>query len=301
MSENTLVLKVDNIDKTIRIDKYIAENVKVLSRSNVKSLIDEDLILVNDEFIKPAYKVKLNDIIEILEMETSSTDIKPVKMDLNIVYEDSDLLVVNKKSGMVVHPAPGHYDDTLVNGLLYHFKSLSDINGSLRPGIIHRLDKDTSGLLMVAKNNYAHEILAEELHERKTKREYIALVKGLIKNKKGRINAPIGRDKANRLKMAVKSDGKKAITNFEVIEHYSNMSLIKCKLESGRTHQIRVHMQYINHPLINDELYGEKIDDYGQYLHAKTIGFTHPRTNKWMEFDSELPTEFQNYINKIKN
>lgn len=301
MSDEIISLIVSDIEEKIRIDKYISEKIKSLSRSSVKNLIEEDLILVNGDSIKPSYKVKSKDNIEILEIEKPLDDIKPVKLDLDIVYEDDDLLVVNKKSGMVVHPAPGHYEDTLVNGLIYHFKSLSDINGNLRPGIIHRLDKDTSGLLMVAKNNFTHEKLAEELHDRKTKREYVALVEGLIKNKKGRINAPIGRDKSNRLKMTVRADGKKAITNFEVIRHYKNMSLIKCKLETGRTHQIRVHLQYINHPLVNDELYGKKIDEFGQYLHAKTLGFTHPRTKDWLEFDSELPQEFKNYINKIKN
>ncbi|MFW5794372.1 MAG: RluA family pseudouridine synthase [Bacillota bacterium] len=301
MNDDIIILKVSGTEKKIRIDKYVSENIKTLSRSNVKALIEEDLILVNGDSIKPSYKVASNDTIEILETEKSTSDIKPVKLDLDIVYEDNDLLVINKESGMVVHPAPGHYEDTLVNGLIYHFESLSDINGKLRPGIIHRLDKDTSGLLMVAKNNYAHEILANELHERKTKREYIALVEGLIKNKKGRINAPIGRDKSNRLRMTVRADGKKAVTNFEVLEHFKNYSLISCKLETGRTHQIRVHMQYINHPLVNDELYGKKIDDFGQYLHARTLGFTHPRTNKWLEFTSELPKEFKNYINKIKN
>jgi len=239
---------------------------------------------------------------------------------LDIVFEDEDVLVVNKPSGMVVHPAPGHYQDTLVNGLLWHIKNLSSINGETRPGIVHRIDKDTSGLLMVAKNNYSHDILAKELQEKKTKREYIALVEGVINNKRGKIkkktkreyialvegvinnkrgkiNAPIGRDKANRLKMAVTSSGKEAVTNFEVIETFDDSSLIKCILETGRTHQIRVHMQYINHPLVNDYVYGNaKNNDFGQFLHAQTLGFTHPKTKEWLEFSCELPIEFTEYL-----
>jgi 23S rRNA pseudouridine1911/1915/1917 synthase len=202
---------------------------------------------------------------------------------------------------MVVHPAPGHYQDTLVNALMYHIDHLSDGSSNARPGIVHRIDKDTSGLLMVAKNNQAHEALSKELQKKKTKREYLALVDGVIKNKRGKINAPIGRDPHNRLKMAVIPNGKPAITHFEVLEQFESATLIKCVLETGRTHQIRVHMAYINHPLINDEVYGKKIDDFGQYLHAKTIGFTHPKTHKWMEFESDLSLEFKAYIKKIRD
>jgi 23S rRNA pseudouridine1911/1915/1917 synthase len=237
-----------------------------------------------------------------MDVDFSETEIVPTKMDLDIVYEDEDVLVVNKPSGMVVHPAPGHYQDTLVNGLLWHIKNLSDVNGEMRPGIVHRIDKDTSGLLMVAKNNYAHDILAKELQEKLTKREYIALVEGIIVNKRGKINAPIGRDKNNRLKMAVTASGKEAITNFEVLETYEDKTLIKCILETGRTHQIRVHMQYINHPLVNDYVYGNaKPNDFGQFLHAESLGFTHPKTKMWLEFTSPLPEEFKSYLEKLKN
>jgi 23S rRNA pseudouridine1911/1915/1917 synthase len=201
----------------------------------------------------------------------------------------------------VVHPAPGHYQDILVNGLMYHINSLSDINGEARPGIIHRIDKDTSGLLMIAKNNKAHAILAEELKNKKTKREYIALVEGVIKNKTGKIDAPIGRSKANRLKMDIVSGGKPAITHFEVLETFQDKTLIKCILETGRTHQIRVHMAYIKHPVYQDPIYGtDKSDDFGQYLHAKTIGFTHPKTKELMIFNSELPKEFEDLLIKLR-
>jgi len=300
MNDDIKKIIVSN-QKKIRIDKFLSQELNEISRSTIQSLIDEDYILVNGESTKSSYKLKENDIIEILETELDSKEITASNIPLELVYEDDDLLVVNKPSGMVVHPAPGHYKDTMVNALMYHFESLSDINGSLRPGIVHRLDKDTSGLLMVAKNNFTHEKLAEELQLKDTKREYIALVEGVIKNKRGKINAPIGRDPNNRLRMTVISGGKNAVTHFEVIEVFEDTTLIKCRLETGRTHQIRVHMKYIDHPLVNDELYGTKIDDFGQYLHAKIIGFTHPRTKVWMEFESELPIEFENFINSKRD
>ena len=288
---------VNDTDELDRIDRFLSDKIESLSRSTIKKLIDEDKILVNQNKIKPSYSVKVADLIEVIDVDFSETEIIPTKMDLDIVYEDDDVLVVNKPSGMVVHPAPGHYQDTLVNGLLWHIKNLSNINGETRPGIVHRIDKDTSGLLMVAKNNYAHDILAKELQEKKTKREYIAVVEGVINNKRGKINAPIGRDKANRLKMAVTSSGKEAVTNFEVLETFDDSSLIKCILETGRTHQIRVHMQYINHPLVNDYVYGNaKTNDFGQFLHAQTLGFTHPKTKEWLEFSCELPKEFTEYL-----
>lgn len=296
-----LVKETDQLD---RIDRFLSEKIISLSRSTIKKLITDEQIQVNQALVKASYNVKVNDLIEILEVDMSETDVLPVEMALDIVYEDDEVLVVNKPSGMVVHPAPGHYNDTLVNGLLWHINKLSSLNGDLRPGIVHRIDKDTSGLLMVAKNNYAHEILAKELHDKKTKREYIALVEGVIQNKRGRINAPIGRDKANRLKMAVVSSGKEAVTNFEVLETYDDSSLIKCILETGRTHQIRVHLQYINHPLVNDYVYGNaKTNDFGQFLHAQTLGFTHPKTHQWLEFKAELPKEFSDFIKnkRIKN
>jgi 23S rRNA pseudouridine1911/1915/1917 synthase len=289
-------------DETDRIDRFLALKIESLSRSTIKKLLLEGKILVNQNQVKASYVLRFGDLIEVMDVDFSETEIVPTKMDLDIVYEDEDVLVVNKPSGMVVHPAPGHYQDTLVNGLLWHIKNLSDVNGEMRPGIVHRIDKDTSGLLMVAKNNYAHDILAKELQDKLTKREYIALVEGIIVNKRGKINAPIGRDKNNRLKMAVTASGKEAITNFEVLETYEDKTLIKCILETGRTHQIRVHMQYINHPLVNDYVYGNaKPNDFGQFLHAESLGFTHPKTKEWLEFTSPLPEEFKSYLEKLKN
>jgi len=297
MDNNIYEYLVTNEDKLDRIDKFLSEKLDGFSRSTIKRIILEEKVLVNQAKVKASYRVRPDDFIEVEEVDFSETDVIPVKMDLNIIYEDDDVLVVNKPSGMVVHPAPGHYQDTLVNGLLYHINELSSVNGEKRPGIIHRIDKDTSGLLMVAKNNVAHDILAKELHDKLTKREYYAIVEGVIANKRGKINAPIGRDKSNRLKMTVTKDGKEAVTNFEVIETFADSTLIKCILETGRTHQIRVHMQYINHPLVNDFVYGTaKTNDYGQYLHAKSLGFTHPKTKEWLEFDSDLPQEFIDYI-----
>ncbi|XMB72534.1 RluA family pseudouridine synthase [Mycoplasmatota bacterium WC30] len=291
---------VKSEDEKTRIDKFITFIEKELTRSTIKKLLEEKKVLVNGNHVKTSYLVKTDDLIEITEVDFSEYEIIPTEMDLDIVYEDEDVLVVNKPSGLVVHPAPGHYQDTLVNGLMYHINSLSDINGEARPGIIHRIDKDTSGLIMVAKNNKAHNILAEELKKHKTKREYIALVEGVIRNKRGKINAPIGRNKSNRLKMDVTSGGKDAVTHFEVIKNYENTTLIKCVLETGRTHQIRVHMAYIKHPLVGDYIYGTaKNNSFGQYLHAKTLGFTHPRTKEFMEFNSELPKEFKDLLETI--
>ncbi len=298
--DNYLEYVVKTEDEKMRIDKFITLIEKELSRSTIKKLLEENKILVNGKGVKTSYNVKTDDLIEITELDFSEYEIIATEMDLDIVYEDEDVLVVNKPSGLVVHPAPGHYQDTLVNGLMYHINSLSDVNGEARPGIIHRIDKDTSGLLMVAKNNIAHKILAEELKKHKTKREYIALVDGVIKNKRGKINAPIGRNKNNRLKMDVTSGGKTAVTHFEVIKAYGNKMLIKCILETGRTHQIRVHMAYIKHPLVGDYIYGSaKSNDFGQYLHAKTLGFTHPRTREYMEFNSELPKEFDDLLKTL--
>ncbi len=300
--DNYLEYLVSSKDTLDRIDKFLPVIEAELSRSTIQKLITEEKILVNGKTIKPSYKVKYNDLIEITDIDFLDWDILPQKMDLDIVYEDSDVLVVNKPSGLVVHPAPGHYKDTLVNGLLYHINQLSDVNGSERPGIVHRIDKDTSGLLMVAKTNQAHAILAEELKQKETLREYIALVEGVIRNKRGKINAPVGRDPKNRLKMAVIGTGKPAVTHFEVIETFEDCTLIKCVLETGRTHQIRVHMAYIGHPLLGDFVYGSATsNEFGQYLHAKTLGFTHPKTKEFMEFDSPLPSIFIEKLDQLRN
>ncbi len=257
---------------------------------------------MNDKPVKPGYIIKENDIIEI-DYEEESNDIKPEKMDLNIVYEDDEVIVVNKANGVVVHPGNGNNHGTLVNGLVYHSNNLSNFN-EFRPGIVHRIDAYTTGLLMVAKNNYAHEFLANQLANKTTTRVYIALVWGVINNDTGTIDAPIGRDLKDRKKMSVTDiNAKEAITHFKVLERYKNATLIELKLETGRTHQIRVHMNYINHPVVNDPVYGKHklIDDSGQCLHAKTLGFVHPKTKEYIEFSSELPETFTNILNKFKN
>ncbi len=296
-------IKVDNIDGLVRIDKYLSEVDNIsYTRSKVQKLIDHNLILVNNKIVKNSYKVKNDDIIEIHPLQEEEKII-PCKMDIDIVYEDDDVMVVNKKSGVVVHPAPGNYDKTLVNGLLHYGKSLSNVNGKFRPGIVHRIDKDTSGLLLIAKNDKAHVDLSLQLKNKTITRKYIALVEGVINHDTGTIDAPIGRDLNDRKKMAVtSSNSKNAITHFRVIDRYKNATLVECKLETGRTHQIRVHMKYIGHPVVNDPIYGkQKINDFGQMLHAKTIGFVHPTTKEYLEFDSDLPKEFNSILEKYKN
>jgi len=294
-----IIVKEDK--QGLRIDKYLSEETEY-SRSKIAILIENKNILVNDKEIKTNYLVKENDVITI-DYQEKEMDVEPEKMDLDIVYEDDDVIVVNKPNGMVVHPGSGNPNHTLVNGLMYHSKNLSDINGEFRPGIVHRIDADTTGLLMIAKNNKAHEILAKELEEKKTHRIYYALVWGVINNDTGTIDAPIGRSKKDRKKMDVVEDGKPAITHFRVLERYKNACLVELKLETGRTHQIRVHMKYIGHPVVNDEVYSNKklFDNTGQCLHAKEIGFIHPTKNIFMKFDSELPECFINIQNILKN
>ena len=286
-----------------RIDNYLA-NITELSRSKIAKMIKEKKVLVNNKEIKSSYILKEKDIIKMEEYVEEELNLEPEKMDLDIVYEDDDVIVVNKANGVVVHPAVGNTKHTLVNGLLYHSKELSSINGEFRPGIVHRIDAYTTGLLMVAKNNYAHEFLAHQLEEKTTTRKYVALVWGVINTDTGTIDAPIGRDLNDRKKMTVTDiNAKDAITHFKVIERYSNATLIELKLETGRTHQIRVHMNYIGYPVVNDPVYGKRklIDETGQCLHAKTLGFIHPKTKEYMEFDSELPPCFTNILNKFKD
>ena len=286
----------------IRIDKYLEQNTEY-SRSKIEKLIKDGNILVNGNPVKKSYIVKTDDIIEINYVD-EEINIEPEKMDLDIVYEDDDVIVVNKANGVVVHPAIGNNHGTLVNGLLYHSKQLSDVNGNFRPGIVHRIDAYTTGLLMVAKNNDAHNILADELSRKKTTRKYWALVWGVINHDTGTIDAPIGRDPLDRKKMCVTAtNSKPAVTHFKVLERYKDSTLIELNLETGRTHQIRVHMNYIGHPVVNDPVYGKRklIDETGQCLHAKTLGFIHPRTHEYMEFDSELPECFVNIMNQLKN
>lgn len=289
----------------IRIDKYLINETNY-SRSKIQKMIENNAILVNGKNIKNNYSLKVGDEIEIQDNYQETIDIVKEKIDLDIVYEDEYLLVVNKPSGMVVHPANGNYSGTLVNALMYHCnESLSTINGDIRPGIVHRIDKDTSGLLLVAKTDEVHQDLAKQIGKKRALRKYIALVQGVIKEDTATIDAPIGRDKFNRKKMAVTSDNSKdAVTHIKVLERYDKATLIECKLETGRTHQIRVHLAYINHPLVNDTVYGYKkvIDEsFGQMLHAKTLGFIHPVTKKYLEFTVEPPKEFIDIVNQYKN
>ena len=288
----------------IRIDKYLLDKLDI-SRNKIHKLINDNNILVNGKSVKASYIVRVDDLIECDFLYKEKIDILPEDIPLDIVYEDDDLLVVNKPSGMVVHPAVGNYSHTLVNALMYHCNNLSQVNGVIRPGIVHRIDADTSGLLLVAKNDIAHVDLAKQISEKSVKREYIALVDGVIKEDTATIDAPIGRDVKNRKKMCVTADNSKdAITNIRVIERYKNSTLITCSLLTGRTHQIRVHMNYIGHSVINDPVYGSKklVDPlFGQMLHARKIGFVHPRTHEYMEFSCEPPDKFLDILEMYKN
>ena len=288
----------------IRIDKYLLDKLDI-SRNKIQKLINDNNILVNGKSVKASYIVRVDDLIECDFLYKEKIDIFPEDIPLDIVYEDDDLLVVNKPSGMVVHPAVGNYSHTLVNALMYHCNNLSQVNGVIRPGIVHRIDADTSGLLLVAKNDMAHVDLAKQISEKSVKREYITLVDGVIKEDTATIDAPIGRDVKNRKKMCVTADNSKdAITNIRVIERYKNSTLITCSLLTGRTHQIRVHMNYIGHSVINDPVYGSKklIDPlFGQMLHARKIGFVHPRTHEYMEFSCEPPEKFLDILEMYKN
>ena len=293
-----MIVKSDNQ----RIDDYVKENLDI-SRSKVEKMIKNEDLLVNDKKVKKSYLVKTGDVIT-YEIKEEVNYLEPVKMDLNIVYEDDDVIVVDKPNGLVVHPAVGNKANTLVNGLIYQSKNLSTINGEFRPGIVHRIDAYTTGLLMVAKNDQAHQSLAKQLEEKTTVRKYIALVWGVINHDTGTIDAPIGRDLNDRKKMSVTSvNSKKAITHFKVLERFEKATLIELQLETGRTHQIRVHMNYIGHPVVNDPVYGRRklIDDTGQCLHAYLLGFKHPKTNEYLEFKSELPECFTNILDTFKN
>ena len=286
-----------------RIDKALASIQEGWSRSQVGNWLNEGAIKVNGADVKAKYKVKEGDVIEVDVPEVEDLEIVAEDLNLEIVYEDADVLVVNKPRGMVVHPAPGHTTGTLVNGLMHHCKDLSGINGVARPGIVHRIDKDTSGLLMVAKNDVAHEGLVNQLVDKSVTRKYTALVHGHIAHDKGTIDAPIGRDQKDRQKQAIVDNGKHAVTHFQVIERFGNFTLIECRLETGRTHQIRVHMNYIGFPLAGDPKYGPKktIDFPGQVLHAGVLGFNHPVTGEYLEFSAPLPEDFENVLTELRN
>ena len=292
-------------EKGLRLDKVILNHMPDRSRTEIQKWIKAGQVIVNDNVEKANYKVEEEDIIQVTLPDPQSTEINPENIPLDIVYEDEDVIVVNKAKGVVVHPAPGNYTGTLVNGILYHCSDLSGINGVIRPGIVHRIDKDTSGILVIAKNDEAHNKLAIQFKDHSIKREYYALVEGKFSNTNGTIDKPLGRDKKERIKMAINEEGKRAVTHYEVLEQYDKgVSLVKCTLETGRTHQIRVHMASIGHPLVGDLVYGykrQKFNIEGQALHAKTLGFIHPRTNEYIEFTSELPKYFKELLEKLKN
>ncbi len=281
----------------VRLDQFLQEKLEI-SRSKVQKLIKDGQVLVNDKSVNSSYSVKIDDVIEVDSELNFEISVEPEDISLDIVYEDDDLLVVNKKSGMVTHPAPGNYSGTLVNALLYRFNLSSD---KIRPGIVHRLDKDTSGLMLVAKNDFTHEKLSDMIKNRSVKRTYLALVSGVINHETGTIEAPIGRDTYNRQKMMVTDvNSKDAITHFRVIHRYKECTLLECRLETGRTHQIRVHLSYIGYPVINDPLYNKKrATEFGQLLHSCKIEFNHPRTSELLSFEVDVPMEFKTYIDEL--
>lgn len=285
-------------EENVRIDKYLASKTDY-SRETITKMLAEEYILVNGKSIKASYRVKVGDVILIKDGFVKEMSLEATKMDIDIVYEDEYLMVINKDSGVVVHPGAGNSNDTLVNGLLYYNKTLSK-GEEFRPGIVHRLDKDTSGLMIVAKDDKAHELLADDFKNKRIHREYIALLDGVFPQKKAIIDAPIGRSKQYFDKMEVCKDGKKAITNLEVIKKYKDYTLVKLVLETGRTHQIRVHLAYIGYPVHNDPVYSNKVcTDFGQFLHSAYLKFKHPITGEVLEFNSKLPEEFQTFIDNL--
>ncbi|MDO4813817.1 MAG: RluA family pseudouridine synthase [Gemella sp.] len=285
-----------------RIDKFLMKELVDVSRTTIQNLINENYILVNNNNVKSNYKLKENDEITVIFKEAEELNVIKQDIAINIVYEDNDLLIVNKEKGMVVHPSVGHKDGTLVNALMFHCKNLSSINGIIRPGIVHRIDKDTSGLLIVAKNDKTHVKLSEMISNKEIKRKYYALVHGTIKHDYGTIEAPIARNPRERKEMAIIDDGKHAVTHFRVIERFEKYTLVECELETGRTHQIRVHMKYINFPLVGDPVYGPRktLETGGQMLHSKSLEFVHPITNEKIEIVTELPSYFENVLNKLE-
>lgn len=288
-----------------RIDKYLSDYIENLSRSYIQKQIENGQLQVNENKVKSNYKIKTDDSIIFTIPESIVPDIKPENIPIEIIYEDEDVCIVNKPQGMVVHPSAGHYEGTLVNALLFHLNGrLSGINGVLRPGIVHRIDKDTSGLLIICKNDKSHEAVSEQLKDHSCMRCYHLIVHGVIKDDEGTIDAPIGRSKNDRKKMAVEEDGKNAVTHYKVIERFKDYTYLECRLETGRTHQIRVHMSYIGHPLMGDPVYcgkKEPVGLNGQVLHAKTIGFKSPTSGEFKLFDSELPEHFNKVLTYLRS
>lgn len=292
-------IKVSNGD--VRIDTFLSSETEY-SRSRLSKFIKEGQVLVNGKTISSSFKVKEGDIVWFNDVQDEEIDVTAEKMDIDIVYEDDYLAVINKKSGIVVHPAVGNYSHTLVNGLMYHFNNISK-EGTIRPGIVHRLDKDTSGLMVVAKNDLVHDKLSNMIKEKQVERKYLALVWGTIKHEKGTIDAPIGRDLNNRQKYTVTDiNSKDSVTHFKVLERFKDVTLIECKLDTGRTHQIRVHMEYIGHPIVNDPVYGKRkiINNFGQMLHSKSIRFVHPVTLEELFFEADPPEEFNQILESFK-
>lgn len=297
------VFIVDKNGEGKRLDVYLSEIMPDTTRSAIKKSIEEGLTTVDGKVVKAGKILKLNETIQFEEHEIL-LNVEPECISLNIIYEDDDIAVINKPQGLTVHPAPGNYTGTLVNGLLFHFGKMSDIGGNIRPGIVHRIDKDTSGLLVVAKTNVAHLSLAKQISTKECKRRYIALVEGVVKQDSGIIDEPIGRSPSDRKKMAVVLNGRPAVTHYKVIERFNNYTLMQFDLETGRTHQIRVHSKFIGHPIVGDKTYGyknQKFDLNGQLLHAKRLEFTHPTTKKHMVFEVDLPDYFQKILKVLKN
>ena len=292
-------------NKGERIDSFLSKKCEDFSRSAITKNVEKGLVTVNDKAVSKSYKLSVGDLVVMSVEAPVELDVVPQDIPLDIVYEDDDLLVVNKPKGMVVHPAAGNYTDTLVNALMFHCKdSLSGINGVLRPGIVHRIDKNTSGLLIVAKNDKSHNHLALQIKEHSFTREYVTVVYGNIKDDNGTVDAPIGRHPVDRKKMCViNKNSKHAVTHYEVLERFNGFTMLRCKLETGRTHQIRVHMAYIGHPVAGDDVYGPKkviTALKGQCLHAQKIGFIHPTTSEYLEFTSDIPETFSTFVNKMR-
>ncbi len=301
MDFKNYTIEEENVGK--RLDLFVSENEVDMSRSFVQGIIEKQQVKVNGQIKKSNYKLRGGDQVQVELAEPVELQVEAEDIPLDIIYEDSDVIVINKSQDMVVHPAPGNYTGTLVNGLLYHCKDLSGINGVIRPGIVHRIDKDTSGVLVVAKNDKSHNSLAMQLKDHSMKRTYYAIVEGIVKEEEGTVRTNIGRHPVERIKMAVVKDGKEAITNYKVLERFKSNTLVECRLETGRTHQIRVHMAHLHHPLIGDQVYGYKKQKFklqGQALHAKNLGFIHPTTGEYMEFDSQLPEYFQDILDKLR-
>jgi 23S rRNA pseudouridine1911/1915/1917 synthase len=303
MSKMPKSIKIDSSQEKQRLDTFLSEHeYSDKSRSYVQTLIKDEKILVNGLKVKTGYTLKEGDLVSLLDVELKTLDLEPVDLNLDIVYEDDDLLVINKPEGLVVHPASTYHKPTLVHGLMHQIDHLSSINGVVRPGIVHRIDKDTSGLLVVAKTDQAHQLLSEQLKNHEITRTYTALVYHDFEENEGTIKAPIGRHPKNRMKMTVLENGRFSVTHFKVLKRYDQYTLISCELETGRTHQIRVHMAYINHPVVGDPVYGPKkvISKHGQFLHATDLTFIHPIKKEHMTFHADIPSYFQNFLDELE-